>query len=97
MDIRDKIKYVKNFFRGKDSNLHPIEYMPVKTIMWFATEPDTYIDQDDKSKTYTPEEMVELEKKYFLLHINIVKTQEEKAISAEADRKLKALRGNIPE
>jgi len=88
MDLRDKLKYAKGFFKGKDSKLHPMEYMPVKTIMWFAANPDEYVDQDDKSKVYTADELAQLGKKYLLVMIYIVKTEAEREIKKIAVQKL---------
>jgi len=92
MDIRDKLRYVKGFFRGKDSNLHPSMYMQVKAILWLATEPDRYVDQQDKSQVYTPDEIVQLGKKYFLIMLYIVKTEADKEIKKQAEEKLERLK-----
>ena len=92
MDIRDKLKYVTGFFRGKDSNLHPSMYMPVKTLMWLAANPEEYVDQEDKSKVYTPDEVAQLDKKYFLMMLYIVKNEAEIEIKRVAVQKLEALK-----
>ena len=98
MDFKHKLNTVKDIFKGKDPNIHPIHYMPVKTIQWLATTPDLYFDDDkDNPKSYTPEELVELGKKFFLVFISIVNSKEEIAISELADKRLEDIEAGISE
>ncbi len=91
--LNEKLKFLKDYFKGKRGRLPAYTYMPVKTIEWFAATPDLYFDKDDKTKTYTPEEMVEVEKEYFVILISIVKSREDIPVSDEADLKLAMLKG----
>lgn len=90
--INEKLKFLKDYFMGKRSNLPAYMYMPVKTVYWFAATPDQYFDKDDKTKVYTPEELVQIEKEYFVILIRIIKTRDDIPISDEAVRKLAALK-----
>jgi len=90
--LNEKLKFLKDYFMGKRSNLPAYMYMPVKTIMWYAATPDLYFDQDDKTKTYTPEALVEIEKEFYVILISIVKSRDDIPISEETDRKLTALK-----
>jgi hypothetical protein len=73
MNQKDKINYMKDFFAGKDPEIHPMFVKPSKSLIRFSDNPDVYMDTDDKTITYTPAEVEELQKKYFLIIVKIVK------------------------
>ena|GEM_PF-4686677 len=53
MDLKTKRNFVRDFFKGKRPNLHPIEYLPAKVFFWYADTPHVYFDQHDKVKGKT--------------------------------------------
>jgi len=88
-----KLKFLKDYFKGKRYKLPSYMYMHIKTIKWSAETPDRYFDDDDKTSIYTIEQVAEIEKQFCVILIYYVKTPEEIPISEEEVRKLKELTG----
>ena len=73
MNKTEKISYARDFFEGKSPDIHPMFVKPPKTLKKYADSPDTYMDLYDPSITYTPQEVEELGKSYFLIIVKIVR------------------------
>jgi hypothetical protein len=101
MNNKEKINYARDFFEGKDPEIHPMFVKPPKSLIRYSENPDVYIDMNDDSLTYTPEEVEALRKKYFLIIIKIVTTPEEREMESQPDNQKDAgevvQAGHLPE
>jgi hypothetical protein len=57
MNNKDKFNYARDFFAGRNPQIHPMFVKPSKALKKYADSPDIYMEMDDETLTYTPEEV----------------------------------------